>query len=83
MYLYNVIYRSSTAGKRGVASLRAGIIDNIGKMASQMRGAGGAQAGELLFTGASGPSWEVLHREAVATPTGTSIEENKRYVEIC
>lgn len=64
-----------------MASLRAGILDNIGKMASQMRGSGGAQTGGLLFTGASGPSWEVLHREAIATPTGIAIEENKRYVE--
>lgn len=48
-------------------------------MASQIRGSGGAETGRLLFAGASGPSWEALRTEAIATPTGTAIEENKRY----
>ena len=77
-------FQTSAERKRGVASLRAGIIDDIGKMASQLRGDGEAQTGRPLFpgssSGSSSLSWSDLRREAIVTPTGNAIEENKRYV---
>lgn len=67
--------------RRGVASLRAGLLDEIGKMASQVGGKGGATAralGPPLFDNAPDPSWPTLRSEAIATPTGALMEENKR-----
>ncbi|CAM9332650.1 unnamed protein product [Ascophyllum nodosum] len=76
----------SAERKRGVASLRAGIIDDIGKMASQLRGDGEAQTGRPLFpgssSGSSSLSWSDLRREAIVTPTGNAIEENKRLWDV-
>ncbi|CAM9243938.1 unnamed protein product [Laminaria digitata] len=65
---------------RGVASLRAGLLDDIGKMASQM-GAGAGAVGRPLFGDSPDPSWPTLRSEAIATPTGESMEENKRLWE--
>eukprot|EP00903_Cladosiphon_okamuranus_P019526 g17957.t1 len=72
------VYRSYSS-RQGVGSLRAGLLDDIGKMASQLgaRGSGGP-IGPALFSDSSDPSWSSLRTEAVATPTGVRIEENKR-----
>ncbi|CAN0217644.1 unnamed protein product [Ectocarpus sp. 12 AP-2014] len=64
---------------RGVASLRAGLLDDIGKMASKLGASGGAgPTGPALFGNSLDPSWSSLRGEAIATPTGAGIEENKR-----
>lgn len=72
------------SSRPGVASLRAGLLDDIGKMASQL-GASGPPGpiGPALFSDSdSGPSWLDLRSEALATPTGLKIEENKALWEI-
>lgn len=69
----------SVPSSRGVASLRAGLLDDIGKMASKLGASGGAgPTVPSLFGDSPDPSWSSLRGEAVATPTGAGIEENKR-----
>lgn len=68
----------NTCSSRGVASLRAGLLDDIGKMASQLGASGSGSVGPALFGDSPEPSWSNLRSEAIATPTGLQLEENKR-----
>nr|WEU39141.1 glutathione S-transferase [Saccharina japonica] len=50
-------------------------------MASQIGAGAGAPIGRPLFGDSPDPSWPTLRSEAIATPTGESMEENKRLWE--
>ena len=75
----NIVLDLRPCRPRGVASLRAGLFDDIGKMASQLGAGAGAPIGRPLFGDFPDPSWPTLRSEAIATTTGESMEENKRY----
>lgn len=63
---------------RAVGPLRAGFIDDIGKMASQLGAKGPAKSSQSLFGGCPDPSWRDLCSAAIATTTGVSLGEKKR-----
>lgn len=63
---------------QGVGPLHAGFLDGIRNMASQLGAGARSTAGSPLFTDCPDPSWSTLRNEAIATPTGASIQENER-----
>lgn len=48
-------------------------------MASQLGASGAGPIGPALFGDSPDPSWSNLRSEAIATPTGLKLEENKRF----